>query len=1576
MAFASKGVTRILPLVGALGRVVAVAVLFVVTLVAGVVLHLDLPSARRIAVREINSILKPSFVGTVELERVGHLGLHGVRGVAGSVAGPDGAKLAHVQGVTVGILPFRIVRSALFGHGDIDLRVASLAIDDAEVNLDANARGELALVHAFDPRQPSPPPPPGSRGLHITLERIGLRHAWLHGAVPGAPIIDADIGLDGTLLSSPDMTKIDVARLELLTRGLPEGANLDGLATAHLALPSESAQSKTSDSFYSGSFDGTVGGVPATAKGMMAGKRVDAVVDIPEVAAPRIHAAMSEVPLYAATAAHAEAHGELSDLHATARVRAGQGSIDLDARASIGEEIDAVARLEAHAIDARAFSPTAPSSSLSATVDLHARRGKDGSLVGHAALDAAPGRVADQVTPRVVLNADAQAGSPPSEQGVSAQIAGDIDEEGAPTHLEATLRPSRDGQRVAFKVQSDIERLERVRRLGSIGPGSARLELHGEAVLRSPPSVDASLHADLQGLRVGSIGVRHAVVNVLAKGLVTQPALRTSVAADGVTLGGYRFDHVALASSGLPEDQDIMVSARGEGGPSADARALVGFKDGGLVVQAASVRLARGTDAADIRVAEVRLKGGDLVVRDAVLDGLGSKILASARRHEGGIELSAISEDIDLAWLGYLVGQEKTLRGGHAAFNVALKTAGARAEGHVKLLADHVVASVLHNASANVDMMLAGRTVRGRMQVAVKDVASLDVQADDVHLGSEGSLDAKAWRRMWGKLTFAGELDVGKLAGLFPADSLPVSNVSGKFTTEGEVARDSESDDTPKISVSAWTQGLILGTKSGPVERKGKIQIISPPASRLFGIDGQFDVRVDGTTGSTEVAARLVDKRGAIVGLDFKSDAIPYKSLLASFDGARATLAKVPFSLTATVPGRKLEELPALLEIPGTSGDLTGTVTWTGTVENPDIELSLKGGALRVSGMTEGAHLDGEAALRYDGKVADFDVHMRSPEEEVLGATAHLEAAMQTLLDGERPAWVARAQGKVSHFPLAALGALSNRQIEGHLSGDFSLDDLHKDARADLGLAIDDLRVGGTSFRAGSFRGHFDGKDLTASARLEQTPRGSLQLDAKAGATWGDALVPAVDTNGTAEATLKAAGLRAALLLPFLEDPLSELDGDIDADAKISVRGGASPDISGSVTLKDGLFQSNVLGEEFHAVNAKVSLTPDGKLRLENASMSAPSGRVSLSGSAQLKGLALVSANAKLTIAKKEAIPVALYGTSFGTLFGEVDVKVESPNQNAMTVNVDIPHLHVELPLTNPSSVMELGEPKHERIGMFLSPDRFLVIPVDGEEKAPAAPPKRDAAPSEQVDLKVHLADDVEIRRGTTLRAVLGGDISVGGAPKSVVRGQIHLRSGTLDVQGKKFEIERGTVSFIGDEADNPQVNLTAGWTAQDGTRVYADFVGPLKTGKVTLRSEPARPNNEIVALILFGTADGSQSTPYASPQEDNATRVGTTAGGFATEGLSKGLDQLTGMEITTKIDTSNSANPRPEVELQIAKDISLQLAFVLGTPPPGTNPDTTYATIDWRFVRNWSLATTVGNLGTTIADVIWQYRY
>ena len=78
---------------------------------------------------------------------------------------------------------------------------------------------------------------------------------------------------------------------------------------------------------------------------------------------------------------------------------------------------------------------------------------------------------------------------------------------------------------------------------------------------------------------------------------------------------------------------------------------------------------------------------------------------------------------------------------------------------------------------------------------------------------------------------------------------------------------------------------------------------------------------------------------------------------------------------------------------------------------------------------------------------------------------------------------------------------------------------------------------------------------------------------------------------------------------------------------------------------------------------------------------------------------------------------------------------------------------------------------------------------------------------------------------------------------------------------------------------------------------------------------------------------------------------------------------------ITTKVDTSQ-VNPRPEVEVQIARDLSLQVARVIGLPPPGANPDLTLLTLDWRFLRKWSLETTVGDAGTSILDLLWQHRY
>jgi len=43
---------------------------------------------------------------------------------------------------------------------------------------------------------------------------------------------------------------------------------------------------------------------------------------------------------------------------------------------------------------------------------------------------------------------------------------------------------------------------------------------------------------------------------------------------------------------------------------------------------------------------------------------------------------------------------------------------------------------------------------------------------------------------------------------------------------------------------------------------------------------------------------------------------------------------------------------------------------------------------------------------------------------------------------------------------------------------------------------------------------------------------------------------------------------------------------------------------------------------------------------------------------------------------------------------------------------------------------------------------------------------------------------------------------------------------------------------------------------------------------------------------------------------------------------------------------------------------------------PYGVNPDTTLVTVDWRFVTHWSLASTVGNAGSAIFDLLWKTSY
>ena len=232
---------------------------------------------------------------------------------------------------------------------------------------------------------------------------------------------------------------------------------------------------------------------------------------------------------------------------------------------------------------------------------------------------------------------------------------------------------------------------------------------------------------------------------------------------------------------------------------------------------------------------------------------------------------------------------------------------------------------------------------------------------------------------------------------------------------------------------------------------------------------------------------------------------------------------------------------------------------------------------------------------------------------------------------------------------------------------------------------------------------------------------------------------------------------------------------------------------------------------------------------------------------------------------------------------------------------------------------------------------------------------------------------DANITQGDILRTQIAGNPSIileDG--KTRMDGAITVKGGRVDIKGRRFEIEHGTVTF-GEDPANPDVILTASWEAPDGTIVYADFAGPLQTGKVNLRSNPPRSREEILALVVFGRVEGMQP---GGDQADTTTQAIGTAGGFATQGLNAALADITSLDIRTRVDTSSSTNPRPELEVQISQEVAVRIAHLLGEIGPGQAADKTFATVDWAFRPEWSLETTVGDKASTTVDMIWEHLY
>jgi translocation and assembly module TamB len=1117
-----------------------------------------------------------------------------------------------------------------------------------------------------------------------------------------------------------------------------------------------------------------------------------------------------------------------------------------------------------------------------------------------------------------------------------------------------------------FTLDARVAELDRIPRLPDVH-GAAAITAKGTVDLDAS-TIEADTEATFDRLAVGPTRVGGASLDARAHGPFGALGIDAALHARGIVAAGKRVAWLDVGTRGSLKAATVRVSAAGPDIPRVSAGADVAIGPG-VTLRGVHVAVARGADTIVVAVPSATIEGDHVRVSDARVDGAGGPASASFEQAGESLRVRAISEGLDLGVLARVAGLEGRVPSGVLAFDVDADLRRDQPKGRVAVHLDHGAFATARGVSAGVELALDGRRVKGRVHAEAEGVGVLDVATPKLVLPGAGPLSAASWRTAWGDVTLEARADLARLASLVPPEQFPFAQAAGKVSLRGHVARADAGDATPEVQLSATTEGLHLVPKVDAVRDIDGVWVVPYPPWHLDGIDFDADAHVDGTTGRVDLGTTARDAHGAFAHVDADSTAFPWDDALHARARLAADLQKIPFDLHLHVPSRGLATLPAMLHQDAVSGIVEADVKASGTMLAPKVNVtatvhdSLFGAAARP------VAVQFDVSGGYDGHRAEVGVKVRADGREVMTADARATLAIATLLGSRRgagAAWTGSAKAHFDGLPLKAVTALDDKLIAGALSGDVTVDGLHEEARAHADLTVDDLHVGSVVYKSGHVTGDADGSHLGGEVRIDQ---GDGFVDAKldADTTWGAALAPALAEGRPLRGDLASKNFRIAALLPFLDAVLDELDGRLDSDAHMELDPRTRQSrLSGHVTLSRGAIEASAGGGEFHDISADVTLAPDGTFAVKKVSASGITGRLEATGSGKLVGTQLQNAKLEVTIPKSAAVPVSAGGAEIGNIDGKIDVSLASKEGGGLGVEVSVPSLRVTLPEASGGDVQSLGAMTDVRVGAHRgNPATFVLLPATKAEQAAAA-----SQGSGGFALGIALGD-VEVVRGTELKVDLDGKLEVAQAK---VSGQIRLKQGgVLVIQGRTFNVDSGVVTFVGADASNPQVVVRAAYKAVDGTVVYATFTGPLKTGKVTLSAEPSLPQQEIVELLLFGTTGGPQAQ---SPSTDTASSVVGAVGGEAAQPLNHALNQMGLGAVRANVDTTITTNPRPEIEIQLARDISLKVAVVLGQVPPGVNPDHTLLTVAWRFLSRWSLASTLGDAGTTIFDLLWQRRY
>lgn len=1544
---------------GALLKALAVLLVFVATSSLGLWLHLDTPAAKRLIRTEVQNVLGGALRGQVRLVSWQHISLRGVRGLHGRVFAPGAAAgdapILEVWDANAEFSTAALLRSLISGQGALWVELPAVDIGSLHVRLSSDAKGQLELAEAFLPRPsatPSGPKKSPSRETVVLIKRFYVAHSWTHGKVGGSPPLDvelnellADLSLDASQL------RLRLHSGALLGRSLPRGLDPRGDITARLDVPSGGALAAQL------SFLGVLAGIDSSLAAKYSQTESTVSLKLPRFRSEQL--APLGVPLTPGQLGSLsfEASGPLSRLKLKARLNLAETQLDLSGTASaLRPSVNIRGKLRR--ANLAAIQATLPKTRIDAELEADWQL-KQSVSHGNAAVTVAGFELGAWRVPPLRASAELE----------GSRIWGWVSaaRDGAKLKADLDLTLGEPKQPLKYHADLSVKSLRALAASGLAVPLQGALELssRGQLELRGS-GLRTSTRVSARSLSGEGFRVDQAQLSLDTSGKLLSPDIDAKLTASGAR---------ARAGGSLIAFSQLSAAARGDTRQLRATAKLVGHPGTPNAALSARVVLTPRVVLRDTRV-ELSRAG-----RQAVLSV--SRASFSPRLSLVGMDLSGAGQLTGDASLGQRELSAK-LRASRLSVSALRELAGdlvpkqLPARGVISLTADlhGQLRQPVGELSVQFEQLGIGAhtatgeaTVRagsdGQLQLSAQlqsaSFGSVVLSGRDLLPGGSKEavdwMDTNAWLRAAGSLRADFAVDAGRLQHTLPSkpDSAQVSGrVRGyvAMTRSPDArAQSSAAIATPDVEASWLTSGFELAR---PASKAG-------PASALRGFDVRGALSITGATGHTALQVELVNGSTSLAEAELTS-VIPYARWLDKPASIAARLITQPFELTLDAPALQLSTLPSVARPKGIDGSLNLHASATGTLLSPVIRAEAGLRRVVVETLSARPEFSSQVLFEYADSEGRLRLGFASATHSIVRVESNFVLSVPALLkDGLKQAHV-DADAVVDELQLESIPTLSARAIRGATSGRLEIRGLGgSNPRGSVELTTRGLQIGDASLGRLRVASKLTERRVELSATTEQDA-GFAQLIARAGVSW-DGLIPSLADDQPAQLRLLANNWRAAALKPFVQDNVSELDGRLDADAKLDLVG-ARPKLGGFVRLRAGIVQIPIIGQRFSDVQATARLHPDGNIVVSGGSLRGLSGRAYFDASARLEGLSLAAAQATLRIPKPEAIPMTYEGVSLGSGSGSMQVGVVVKPE-VVNIDVAIPNFAFELPANPPSGVQNLKPPDAIRVGSHQARG-FVLAPSAAAEPTP----KKGAGRATRVSIQ--LGSHVEIRQGATLRVGLSGKLLIDSARNSAIDGQIKLSGGQIDISGKLFQITEGVITFQ-DNPANPLVVARASWDAPAGYKVVAEYIGPLDSGHFELRAEPALSQNEIVSLILFGSPDGAVGSGGSTSSSSTAAGVG---GGVATAGLNRAIADVTSLDITTRVDTSDAQNPRPELVVQLTPRVSAQVGYNLEEPRPGKSPDRTLFSLEFRLSQRWSLGTTFGDGGSSLVDLLWRYRY